>query len=327
MTFYRNLVLAALILAFVMVGLGAYARQSGSGVVCSDWPDCYGKPVPHQTAGAGNSEFGARLDGPVSRSRTWKQTTHLYLAGSLGGLLVWIAVLNWRGRRETRRGLGLPLLLLGLMVFQVLLSVGGTTPVARPLVDSLHQLGGMATFALLLWLWLGERPRFSHAYFARADHLRSGAMIGLLLVIAQIALGGWVSTNHAALACSDFPLCQGRWVPLMDFANGFALLRGQGESIPDTALPVAALTAIHWTHRLMALVVTLYLGWLTLRLMRSPGYIDLSLMVGVLLALQWVPGLSYFFLGLPLVLAMVHSAGAALLLSSMVLLNYRIRRQ
>ncbi|MBZ0067765.1 MAG: COX15/CtaA family protein [Thiobacillus sp.] len=327
MTFYRNLVLAALILAFTMVGLGTYARQSGPGVGCSDWPDCYGKPVPHQTAGAGNTEFGARLDGPVSRSRTWKQTAHLYLAGSLGGLLALIAVLNWRGRRETQGGLGLPLLLLALMAFQALLSVGGATPVARPLVDGLHRLGGMATFALLLWLWLRERPQFSHAYFARADHLRSGAMIGLLLVIAQIALGGWVSTNYAALACSDFPLCQGRWVPLMDFANGFALLRGQGETTPDTALPMAALTAIHWTHRLMALMVTLYLGGLMLRLMRSPGYVDLGLMVGALLALQWVLGLSYFFTGLPLVLTMAHSAGAALLLSSMVLLNYRIRRR
>lgn len=326
MTLYRNLVLAALILAFAMVSLGAYTRLSDAGVGCSDWPDCYGKPVSHQTAGVGNAEFGARLDGSVSHSRTWKQAAHLYLAGTLGGLLVLIVVLNWRGRRETQGGLGLPLLVLGLMVFQALLGVGAAANASKPAIGSTHLLGGMVTFALLLWLWLRERPQFGHAYFAPADHLRRGAMIGLLLVFAQIALGGWVSSNYAALACTDFPLCQGRWVPLMDFANGFALQRGLGETASGAALPMAALTAIHWTHRLMALLVTLYLGWLMLRLMRSPGYIDLGLMVGVLLVLQWVLGMSHLFLDLPLVLAMAHSSGAALLLLSMVLLNYRIRR-
>jgi cytochrome c oxidase assembly protein subunit 15 len=249
----------------------------------------------------------------------------LYLAGALGGLLLWVVVLNWRGRCETRGGLGLPLLLLGLIGF--LLAMDMATKVARPLLVSAHLLGGMAMFSLLLWLWLRERPQLSHAYFARADHLRSGAMIGLLLVVVQIALGGWVSANHAALACTDFPLCQGRWVPLMDFANGFALQRGQGETASGATLPMAALTTIYWTHRLMALVVTLYLGWLMLRLMRSPGYIAIGLMVGALLVLQWVLGLSRFFLNWPLALAVAHSAGAALLLSSMVLLNYRIRWQ
>ena len=205
--------------------------------------------------------------------------------------------------------------------------MGMAAKVSRPLIESAHLLGGMATLSLLLWLWLRERPQVSHAYFARADHLRSGAMIGLLLVIVQIALGGWVSTHYAALACTDFPLCQGRWVPLMDFANGFTLQHDLGETASGAALPMTALTAIHWTHRLMALMVTLYLGWLMLRLMRSPGYIDIGLMVGALLLLQWVLGLSRFFLNWPLALAVAHSAGAALLLSSMVLLNYRIRRQ
>ena len=325
MAFYRNLILAALILAFGIVSLGAYARLSDAGLGCSDWPDCYGKPVSHLTAGVGNTEFGARLDGPVSRSRTWKQAAHLYLAGTLGGLLLWVAVLTWRGRCETRGGLGLPLLLLGLIGF--LLGMGMATKVPRPLIESSHLLGGMATLSLLIWLWLRERPQLSHAYFARADHLRSGAMIGLLLVAIQIALGGWVSTHHAALACTDFPLCQGRWVPLMDFANGFTLQHGLEGAASDAALPMPALTAIHWTHRLMALVVTLYLGWLVLRLMRSPGYIDIGLVVGALLILQWVLGLSHFFLNWQLALAVAHSAGAALLLSIMVLLNYRIRRQ
>ena len=325
MTFYRNLILIALILAFGIVSLGAYARLSDPGLGCPGWPGCYGKPASQQAAGAGSTEFDSRLDGSISRAISWKQAPHLYLTGALGGLLVLIVVLNWRGRCEARGGLGLPLLLLGLTGF--LLAMAMTTKMSRPLIESAHLLGGMATLSLLLWLWLRERPQLSHAYFARADHLRSGAMIGLLLVLVQIALGGWVSTHHAALACTDFPLCQGRWVPLMDFAKGFTLQHDLGETASGAALPMAALTAIHWTHRLMALMVTLYLAWLMLRLMRSPGYIDIGLMVGALLVLQWVLGLSRFFLDWPLAWAVAHSAGAALLLSSMVLLNYRIRRQ
>ncbi len=308
-----------------MVSLGAYVRLSDAGLGCPDWPGCYGKPASHQAAGASSTELDSRLDGSISHARSWEQAAYLYLTGTLGGVLLLVVVLNWRGRCETRGGLGLPLLLLGLIGF--LLAMAIATKLARPLIESAHLLGGMATLSLLLWLWLRERPQFSHAYFARADHLRSGAMIGLLLVVVQIALGGWVSTHHAALACADFPLCQGRWVPLMDFANGFTLQHDLGGTASGAALPMAALTAIHWTHRLMALMVTLYLGWLMLRLMRSPGYIDIGLTVGTLLVLQWMLGLSYFFLDLPLALAVAHSAGAALLLASMVLLNYRIRRQ
>lgn len=327
MILYRNLILAALILTLGVVSLGAYVRLSDAGLGCPDWPGCYGKLTPHHAADAINAELAERPDGPVSHAKAWKEMVHRYAAGILGLLVLGIAVLGWRERRETKGGVGLPLLLLALVIFQALLGMWTVTQLLKPLVVTAHLLGGMATLSLLLWLWLRERGHASHAYFARVDHLRVSSTLGLLLVIVQIALGGWVSTNYAALACTDYPLCQGVWVPPMDFEHAFTLHRELGETASGDLLPMAALTAIHWVHRVMALIVTLYLGWLVLRLVRTPGYAGVGLAVGGLLTLQVTLGISNVLLSLPLALAVAHNAGAALLLASMVLLNYRLRRR
>jgi cytochrome c oxidase assembly protein subunit 15 len=146
-------------------------------------------------------------------------------------------------------------------------------------------------------------------------------------VAVQIALGGWVSTNYAALACTDFPQCHGTWVPAMDFAHAFTLRRALGETASGDLLPLSALTAIHWTHRLMAVVVTLYLVWLARRLVRTPGYAGMGWLVAGLLALQVTLGISNVLFSLPLPVAVSHNAGAALLLASLVLLNYRVSRR
>lgn len=327
MTTYRKIILLALILAFGVVALGAYVRLSDAGLGCPDWPGCYGKLTPHNAADAINAELAARPDGPVSHAKAWKEMVHRYFAGTLGLLVLAIAMLAWRGRRETHGGLGLPWLLLGLIVFQAMLGMWTVTQLLKPLIVSSHLLGGMTTLALLLWLWLRERGQSAHTYYANSDHLRSGALLGLILVAMQIGLGGWVSTNYAALACPDFPLCHGAWVPPMDFEQGFTLHRNLGETATGELLPLSALTAIHWTHRVMALVVTLYLGWLVLRLMRSPGYAGMGLAIGGLLVLQVSLGISNVLFGLPLAVAVAHNAGAALLLSSLVVLNYRVRRR
>ena len=185
----------------------------------------------------------------------------------------------------------------------------------------------MATLSLLVWLWLRERGRCSHAYFARVDHLHRSAAFGLALVAMQIALGGWVSANYAALACTDYPLCQGAWVPPMDFAHAFTLRRELGETAAGELLPLTALTAIHWAHRAMALIVVLYLGGLVLRLLRTPGYAGMGVAVAGLLTLQAALGIANVLHGLPLAVAVSHNAGAALLLASLVALNYRVRRR
>lgn len=326
MTTRRQLILAALLLAFGVVALGAYVRLSDAGLGCPDWPGCYGKLTPHNAAAAINAELAVRPDGPVSHAKAWKEMVHRYFAGTLGLLVLAIAVLAWRNRRETR-GIGLPLLLLGLIVFQAMLGMWTVTQLLKPLIVSSHLLGGMTTLALLLWLWLRERGESGHTYYASSDHLRSGALLGLLLVAMQIGLGGWVSTNYAALACPDFPMCHGAWLPPMDFEQGFTLHRNLGETATGELLSLSALTAIHWTHRVMALVVTLYLGWLVLRLMRSPGYAGMGLAIGGLLVLQVSLGISNVVFSLPLGVAVAHNAGAALLLSSLIVLNYRVRRR
>jgi heme a synthase len=327
MNVYRNLILVALILTLGVVSLGAYVRLSDAGLGCPDWPGCYGKLTPLHAADAINAELAARPDGPVSHAKAWKEMLHRYLAGGLGLLVLVIAILSWRGRRDSRCGPVLPTLLLGLIVFQALLGMWTVTKLLKPLIVTSHLLGGMATLSLLLWLWLRERTQLSHVYFARVDHLRTGAMVGLLLVVMQIALGGWVSTNYAALACTDFPMCHGQWVPDMDFEHAFTLHRELGETASGALLSLDALTAIHWTHRLMALIVTLYLAWLVVRLLRTPGYADMGMMVAGLLALQVTLGINNVLFSLPLALAVAHNTGAALLLSSMVLLNYRVRRR
>jgi len=327
MTFYRNLILVALVLTLGVVSLGAYVRLSDAGLGCPDWPGCYGRVTPHHAAEAINAELAVRPDGPVSHAKAWKEMAHRYFAGTLGLLILAIAVLSWRNRRETSGGPGLPLLLLGLIVFQALLGMWTVTQLLKPLVVSAHLLGGMATLSLLLWLWLRERSQYHHAYYARVDHLRGAALLGLMLVVIQIALGGWVSTNYAALACTDFPLCQGAWVPVMDFEHAFTLHRELGETASGELLSMTSLTAIHWVHRVMAVIVTVYLGWLALRLFRTPGYAGMGLAICALLALQVSLGIGNVLLSLPLALAVAHNAGAALLLSGLVLLNHRVRRR
>ncbi|AAZ96287.1 putative cytochrome aa3 oxidase assembly protein,related to CtaA [Thiobacillus denitrificans ATCC 25259] len=325
MSAYRNLALLALILTLGVVSLGAFVRLSDAGLGCPDWPGCYGKLTPHHAAEAIDAAIAAQPDGPVTHLKAWKEMVHRYFAGTLGMLVLGLAVLAWRRRRDTRGGPALPLLLLGLIVFQALLGMWTVTQLLKPLVVTAHLLGGMATLSLLLWLWLRERGDASAGDSARVDRLRGSAVLALALVTIQIALGGWVSSNYAALACTDFPLCQGAWAPAMDFAHGFTLQRELGETASGELLPLAALTAIHWTHRVMALIVALYLAWLISRLLRTPGYAGLGIALAALLALQVTLGISNVLLSLPLGLAVAHNTGAALLLAAVVLLNYRLR--
>lgn len=327
MSAYRRLILLALILALGVVSLGAYVRLSDAGLGCPDWPGCYGHLTPHHAAEKIDAALQDDPHGPVSHAKAWKEMVHRYLAGTLGLLVLAIAVAGWRLRRETQGTPLLPLLLLALIVFQALLGMWTVTRLLKPFIVSAHLLGGMATVALLVWLWLRERGQSAHAYFAHAAHLRGAATIGLALVVVQIALGGWVSTNYAALACADFPLCQGRWVPPMDFEHAFTLHRELGETATGELLPLAALTAIHWTHRLMALAVTLYLVWLVIRLLRAPGLAGLGLAMLVLLSVQVMLGISNVHFSLPLPLAVAHNAGAAWLLAALVWLNFRVRRR
>lgn len=324
MMMLRRLAAVALLLTLVVVVFGAYVRLSDAGLGCPDWPGCYGKLSPAHAAEHILDAQTVRPDGPVSLPKAWKEMIHRYLAATLGLLIVVIAVLSWRRRREAGVAWGVAAALVGVVIFQGLLGKWTVTLLLKPAIVTGHLLGGLTTLALLAWVNLrlcGMRR------IPTAGGLVVAARLGLALLVLQIALGGWVSTNYAALACTDFPTCHGQWVPAdTDFANAFHVVRELGMTADGELLSNQALTAIHWTHRLGALLVGSFLLVLALLLARHRR----SLVLGGLLAgavlLQVSLGIANVYLSLPLPLAVAHNAVAALLVLLMVLINYRLRR-
>jgi len=293
----RPLALAALVLTFVVVVVGAYVRLSDAGLGCPDWPLCYGKPVPD----AGED------------ARAWKEMGHRYLAGALGMLIFGLLLAAWR----TRRSPWLATAIAALVVIQATLGKWTVTMLLKPAIVVAHLLGGMAILGLLTWycfsLYATRKP-------LQARALRLPAALALLALTLQILLGGWVSANYAALACPDLPLCLGQAVPPMDFANAFHVVRELGRTDAGDLLPHAALTAIHWSHRAFALVVVAIVGWAAIRAMKLLP--KLGLAIAALLLAQFALGVANVAFGLPLALAAAHNAGAATLLASLVVLNF-----
>ncbi|HVS27439.1 MAG TPA: COX15/CtaA family protein [Burkholderiales bacterium] len=321
---YRKLVLTAACLGYLVVVFGAFVRLSDAGLGCPDWPGCYGHvTVPQSEAvlGSAQLEFPNR---PLDNTKAWIEMIHRYLAGTLGLLISAIAIYAWRKRFELRQSPALPLFLLGLVIVQALLGMWTVTLLLKPAVVSLHLLGGMATLAPLCWLARRQYgPTVADA--AMAKKFNVWAWLGLVLLALQIALGGWVSANYAALACTDFPLCHGKLVPEMDFANAFHFFRELGMTAQGEPLSNTALNAIHWMHRLGAAVVFAYLGLLALgaiavRSLRAHGMLLL-----VVLILQVALGIANVVFSLPLPLAVGHNAVAALLLVTVVVLNFKIQ--
>lgn len=314
-------------LAFVVVVVGAYVRLMDAGLGCPDWPGCYGAITPlhasDEIAKAVAQQGGTH--GPVSLPKAWKEMVHRYLAGSLGLLILSLAVWSWRSKREdARRSRFLATSLVVLVGLQAALGMWTVTMLLKPVIVTLHLLGGMATLALLTWLALrGSDPASGRSPPVRPG-LQATAAIGLLILVAQIALGGWVSTNYAALACVDFPLCHGTWLPDMDFRHGFQLVRELGMTAAGTHLAYEALTAIHWTHRVGALVTFLFLGMLGMMLMRERATTGWGVVLLVLLAGQVMLGITNILAGLPLPVAVAHNALAALLLVTLVVINFRL---
>jgi cytochrome c oxidase assembly protein subunit 15 len=324
---YRYLVLATTALAFVVIVVGAFVRLSDAGLGCPDWPGCYGQLTPEHAREHIDAAVEAQggEHGPVSVRKAWKEMGHRYVAGALGLAILAIAVLAWRARGV--RSPALATVLFVLVVFQAALGMWTVTLLLKPVIVTLHLMGGMATLALLGWLSIRELPVASSAVASRARGLRPWALLGLGIVVVQIALGGWVSSNYAALACIDFPTCHGTWLPGMDFRHGFQLVRELGRTADGGHLAYEALTAIHWTHRIGALVTFLYIGALAVALVRaSPQTARLGAALGAVLAVQVALGVANVLAGLPLAVAVAHNAVAAVLLLAMVVINFALSR-
>ncbi len=330
-TLFRRLTGAALALTFVVVLLGAYVRLSDAGLGCPDWPGCYGRWIvpaqPHHLAAA-NAAYPQR---PVEPAKAWKEMIHRYAAGLLGLLVLALAILAWRNRRDPAQPVGLPLALLVLIGFQSLLGMWTVTWQLKPVIVVAHLLGGLTTLGLLAWLLLDQRRCQTQPVSAAGRRLlRRYAGLGLALLAAQIVLGGWTSANYAALACPDFPTCQTQWWPPMDFREAFTPWRGLGVSYEGGVLANDARVTLHFMHRLGALVVTLALGGLSIRLLVAvPNRAARSLggAIALLLMIQISLGVANVVLHLPLAVAVAHTGGAALLLLALVMLNHHLQAE
>ncbi|WP_137937058.1 COX15/CtaA family protein [Chitinivorax sp. B] len=320
---YRRLVLVAMLLTLFVVVLGAYVRLSDAGLGCPDWPGCYGKLTPVHAQDEIAAAMAEQPHGPVSMPKAWKEMVHRYFASTLGLLVLLIAVIAWMKRQSLRQSPWLPSGLVVVIVFQGLLGMWTVTLLLKPAIVTAHLIGGMTTLALLTWLLLRQlfpipRP------IAGLRSLRPLGWLALVVTCAQIVLGGWVSTNYAALACTDFPTCHQTWLPDMAFADAFHIFRELGMTPDGTLLSHDNLTAIHFTHRVGAVLTTLVAGWLAVRLINNPKLKPFGWLLLASLACQVLLGIANVLLHLPLALAVAHNAGAALLLISLVTVNYRL---
>ena len=354
----RTLALLAAIFAFCVVMFGAFVRLSNAGLSCPDWPTCYGKVTwpghAHDIAQA-NEAFPDR---PYEDHKAWREQVHRFLAGSLGFMVLAIALIAaWRRKAAVgavlvaavfaavgvvlyMRGayvvssilsalaIALPLIAaatldrpgawrvgiaaLAVIIFQAMLGMWTVTLLVKPIIVTAHLLGGLATFALLAWAalrWWGVGTRDE-----RFAALRLPVTIGIVVLVCQITLGGWTSTNYAALACgTDFPKCLGQWWPDTDFHEAFILWRGIGVNYEGGVLDMAARSAIQMAHRIGAGVTFLYLAWLSHKLARA-GLRKVGIAVAVVLIAQVLLGIGNVHLGLPLPMATAHNGVAALLL-------------
>jgi cytochrome c oxidase assembly protein subunit 15 len=302
--------------ALLVVILGAWVRLSAAGLGCPDWPGCYGHLSAQDAAENVASINAAFPQRPFEYHKAVKEMLHRYFASGLLLLIVALAALAVRNRHDAAQPVKLPLLLVALVVFQALLGMWTVTLLLKPLIVVLHLLGGLATFTLLAWLALRPPARAQHSNHDLTVLPRL-AVLGLLVLSLQITLGGWTSSNYAALACPDFPTCQNALWPEMDVADAFVLWRGLGIDYEGGVLDHPARVAIHFVLRLGALATALTLGWLAFSLWRQgrePALRHSGLLLAGALLLQLIIGPLMVRRGLPLALATAHNGMAAVLL-------------
>ncbi len=300
-----------LFLTFDLIVFGSFTRLTDSGLGCPDWPGCYGHASPLGAETPIAQAEAALPSGPVTESKAWIEMIHRYLAMVVGALCLVMTAASWVDRRNLPHSPWWPTFTLLWVIVQGLFGKFTVTLQLYPAIVTLHLLGGLFLLALLAV----QRESFLARPLALPAPLQRGAIAVLALLALQIALGGWVSTNYAVLACSGFPQCNGQWWPDADFANGFALLRDLGHTASGELLPFQALVAIHFVHRLFAVVVVVAAVMLAVGLLQRPhaGLQRWGHGLLALLTAQFATGLSNVVLQWPIAAALLHSAGAAAL--------------
>ena len=308
----RKLAWVTAFLTFDLILFGAFTRLTDSGLGCPDWPGCYGHSNPVSAGEHIRAAETALPTGPVTRAKAWIEMLHRYFAMAVGFLIVVLTALAWiRRRREPGRSPWPATVALIAVCVQGTFGAWTVTLKLQPVIVTLHLLGGLALLAILVWTALRETPVAASRLPLRGLQVTLAA--GAVVLVLQIALGGWVSTNYAVMACPDFPLCQGRWLPEMNFRDGFTIWRDLGMTDSGRPISFEALVAVHWVHRSFAPLVLAMLGWLAWRAWREPRLARLALGFAAVLLLQFLTGLSNVVLQWPLVLALAHNGGAALL--------------
>jgi len=319
---YRRIVFLTWFLTLDLIMFGAFVRLTDSGLGCPDWPGCYGNVTPIGALQNIHEAARAMPEGPVTLPKAWIEMVHRYVGATLGFLIIITCWMAWRHRARFGHSPALALVALIAVCVQGAFGAWTVTHQLMPVVVTGHLLGGMILLSLMSWL--AARESVHDPVPARAAGALPWVAIALALLFLQVALGGWVSTNYAALACMDFPTCNGAWVPEMDPASGFSLIRGLGELPGGQMISQSALTAIHWVHRNFAFVVFVYVGIVAWRLRAISGLQGPARLILALLAAQLITGLTTIFFQWPLVIAVLHNGGAAALVLATITLLVRI---
>lgn len=309
----QALTVLALFLTFDLVVFGAFTRLTDSGLGCPDWPGCYGNASP---IGASHEIAQAQAQmptGPVTHAKAWIEMLHRYLATGVGVLIVTLLAATWfERRRGAKVSLVWPAITLVWVCVQGAFGAFTVTLKLQPAIVTMHLLGGIVLLALLV----RQATSYEHARIGRerieiTPALRSGLFACLILVWMQVALGGWVSTNYAVLACDGFPKCQGAWWPAMNFPQGFEVWRPLGMTSGGGHIEFPALVAIHYVHRLVAYAVFAAIAALVWQSRRTPALARQSAWLAALAVLQFATGLANVIFDWPLVSAVMHTGGAA----------------
>lgn len=322
---YKKLIGVTAFLTFDLIVFGAFTRLTDSGLGCPDWPGCYGESNPFLAHASIHAAQSAMPTGPVTLQKAWIEMIHRYLATSVGILIIAQMIFAWRNRRTIQQSPWFATGLFFLVCLQGAFGAWTVTLKLQPVIVTTHLLLGMALLLALVWSY--ENEGAIPLKIKPSMRIRGWAALALIVLIAQIALGGWVSTNYAALACQDYPLCQGDWFPAMDFQHGFALWRKLGQTTTGEFISVAALVAIHWVHRNFALLVIAVVVMAVTQTKKLAELRQLSTIIFSVVFLQLATGLTTIFFSWPLALAVLHNAGAAILVASLTMLNCRLSRR